>query len=441
MPRSEAESKPSSTQLRRERASVVANVAADVARLASKQKKLATASFEACQKLLDELLHLETFAKSFSTLTEEFLNNRDKLERETGAVFENLSLREKELKAAISKYSKNLESCFGQEAYRTCRGLPLDKGLLERAIGEHLFREGQFDIAESFAKVSGQKFEDAIRFPFKEMYSILNSIREGELEPAIHWAQRNYVNIHSGIAERDTQLDTPASSSSQSKSHPASPANELRKEATASSFIADQIQELEFKLHRLQVITLLQDRRLSEALSYARQHLSRFQRSQSKEIQQLMACFAFASRISQSPYASLFTSALCDDVMHTFRRCFWMLLNLSDESPLYSVIACGTIALPHLIRANRLLAARESWSERDELPVEVDLGRKYKYHSVFVCPVSREQSTENNPPYLLPCGHVLCKETVSRLPRGNARFKCPYCPSEQQVAACRQIHF
>lgn len=434
-------SKQTNVQLQRERASAVASVAADFARLAAKQKKLSAANSEACRKLRDEMLRFERSTASASASADEYLDVLSELERQIGALFETLYLREKELNAAISKYVKGVENCFGPDAHHVCRGLPLDKDLLERAVGEHLFREGHFDIADSFAKESSQRFDDRLRLPFKEMHCILHLIRKGELEPAIRWAQKNYASIHSDATDQESISDIQSSMKEDDLSRSTGNSGTCLPMASVRSSLANQLRELEFKLHRLQFIAYLQQRRLSEALAYARQHLSRFQRSQSKEIQQLMACFAFASRISQSPYASLFTSALCDDVMQSFRRCFWALLNLSDESPLYSVVACGTIALPHLIRATRLLAARESWSQRDELPVEIDLGKKYKYHSIFVCPVSREQSTESNPPYLLPCGHVLCKETVNRLPRGNARFKCPYCPSEQQVAACRQIHF
>ena len=54
------------------------------------------------------------------------------------------------------------------------------------------------------------------------------------------------------------------------------------------------------------------------------------------------------------------------------------------------------------------------------------------FHSVFCCPVLKQQTRNENPPLLLPCGHALCYETVNRLSKGNdtARFKCPYCPSD-----------
>ena len=41
-----------------------------------------------------------------------------------------------------------------------------------------------------------------------------------------------------------------------------------------------------------------------------------------------------------------------------------------------------------------------------QLPVEVELGREFTFHSVFACPVARDQSTPDNPPMILPCGRV-----------------------------------
>ena len=40
---------------------------------------------------------------------------------------------------------------------------------------------------------------------------------------------------------------------------------------------------------------------------------------------------------------------------------------------------------------------------------------------------------------LLPCGHVLALESLTKLARGSraARFKCPYCPAENTIAAAQ----
>ena len=60
---------------------------------------------------------------------------------------------------------------------------------------------------------------------------------------------------------------------------------------------------------------------------------------------------------------------------------------------------------------------------------------------VFTCPVSKEGATPDNPPMMLPCGHVLALSSITKLARGSRthRFKCPYCPAECSTAMAKQL--
>jgi hypothetical protein len=64
---------------------------------------------------------------------------------------------------------------------------------------------------------------------------------------------------------------------------------------------------------------------------------------------------------------------------------------------------------------------------KDELPIEVDVGQEHRYHSVFACPILRQQTTDQNPPMKLVCGHVISKDALNKLSIQN-KLKCPYCP-------------
>ena len=120
------------------------------------------------------------------------------------------------------------------------------------------------------------------------------------------------------------------------------------------------------------------------------------------------------------------------------------LAGLSAEPPLLVTINAGYLAMPTLLKLSRVLAAKgQDWNKLTQLPVEIDLGREYFFHSIFACPVARDQAAPDNPPMILPCGLVLCRGSIQKMTRGgNQRtFKCPYCPVETNVTSCRQIWF
>ena len=82
----------------------------------------------------------------------------------------------------------------------------------------------------------------------------------------------------------------------------------------------------------------------------------------------------------------------------------------------------------------------------NELPCEVELGREFLFHNVFVCPVSKEVSvsSKDNPPMLLTCGHVISKNSLNRLARGAAasrdgKFKCHTCPTTMTIDKVLEI--
>jgi len=45
--------------------------------------------------------------------------------------------------------------------------------------------------------------------------------------------------------------------------------------------------------------------------------------------------------------------------------------------------------------------------------MEIPLPASRRYHSVFVCPVSKEQATKLNPPKMLICGHTVAQDSFN----------------------------
>lgn len=122
-------------------------------------------------------------------------------------------------------------------------------------------------------------------------------------------------------------------------------------------------------------------------------------------------------------------------------------LGMSRQVPLRVVGDIGGGgALAKIEKCRRVLRERKNeWSQRDELPVrmltlssydipflklhqspfilcsqiEISLPPENRYHSIFTCPVSKEQSTEHNPPMMISCGHVIAKDSLQKLAKSS----------------------
>jgi E3 ubiquitin-protein transferase RMND5 len=113
-----------------------------------------------------------------------------------------------------------------------------------------------------------------------------------------------------------------------------------------------------------------------------------------------------------------------------------------------SSVAVGGEALPRISKVTSLMRDKAiEWTSNNELPVDIPLPDDAKYHSVFSCPISKEPASNttrasHNPPMMMPCGHVISKDALSRLAKGgnaSARLKCPYCPAETTLSQAIRV--
>ncbi|KAF2864883.1 CTLH/CRA C-terminal to lish motif domain-containing protein [Massariosphaeria phaeospora] len=354
-----------------------------------------------------------------------------------------LEVAQKDLKPAyfgLNKYGKALDKKFKDKPLPTAENDALSSHphLINRAIAMHLLREGQFSVASTFIDEANRNpphpeptpgtpnpylndswekdlAKDALdskklQQHFGAMYHILHELRQQRnLRPAIEWAR-----------ERSDVLEARGSN-------------------------------LEFELCRLQFVCLFvgqdENGHMTEsaegpfrAWAYARSEFGPFQIRYAKEVQQLMGSMAYWQNIVDSPYRQYFyNESAWEEVALSFTREFCSLLGLSADSPLYIATTAGAIALPTLLKLQNIMKEkRTEWTTQNELPVEIPLPPSYHFHSIFVCPVSKEQATDTNPPMMMPCGHVIAKESLDRLSKG-ARFKCPYCPNESHPRDARTV--
>jgi hypothetical protein len=289
----------------------------------------------------------------------------------------------------------------------------------------HLLREGQFGVASTFVNEMERRSDPTpeqeppkhplalintkLRTQFEHMYYVLAELNMRRLTPAIAWARANE--------------------------------EELEKRGS----------NLEFELCKLQYLWLFQggtmDGRIDpnsngplNAMLYGISNFAKFQGRFSHELQKLSGALAYQANLSDSPYwAMLASDDAWTNVSHSFTREFCSVLGLSADSPLYIAVTAGAIALPTLHKlANIMQTKKTEWTTQHELPVEIPLPKSMNYHAIFVCPVSKEQCTEKNPPMMMPCGHVLARESLEKVSKGQ-RFKCPYCPNESWPRDAREI--
>lgn len=64
------------------------------------------------------------------------------------------------------------------------------------------------------------------------------------------------------------------------------------------------------------------------------------------------------------------------------------------------------------------------------LPFSLKLDKEYQYHSLFLCPVTKEVHTSGESSVLLSCGHLISQTAQERIileSRNRRRVKCPIC--------------
>lgn len=306
---------------------------------------------------------------------------------------------QKDMNNALRKWVKTTEKFFSQDISKAYRNVEMEPHLLSELIVNHLYLQALFNIGDNFVREANCPAALKLKHLFEEMYGILSALRAGKPEPALSWAMKNH----------DTLLQN-------------------------GSF-------LELKLHQLQFVEVLKQGNRDGALRYARAYLAPFATIYKVEIQRLIASILWAGRLDQSPYAEFLLPTNWEKLAEEFVQQFCNVMGQSSTSPLGMTVAAGAEVLPILLKLVTVLTAKREWQSMKQLPFPLDVSREFQFHSVFVCPVLREQGSDDNPPMLLPCGHVLSKQSIVKLSKNSSRsFKCPYCPMEAMASECKQLY-
>ncbi|XP_044509006.1 protein RMD5 homolog [Mangifera indica] len=370
-------------------------------RVAKKQKLSCSKTQEVIEKLIQEIgKELETI-KTSSQLDDRHVLTELKKNLQELAPLSQLEGTQKELNIALSKYVKVLEKSLNPDISKAYRNVEFDSETVDHIIANHFYRQGFFDVGDCFISESKESENAAaMKSTFQELYEILEAMRSRSLEPALKWAAAN------------------------------------------SDKLKENGSDLQLKLHSLQFVEILRGGSRDEALKYARAFLAPFASNRVSVIQKLMVCLIWARKLDSCPYPQLLSPSNWFIVAEELTRQFCNLVGQSYDSPLSVTIGAGVQALPPLLKFMSVMAGkRQEWQSMKQLPVPVELDKEFQFHSIFVCPVSKEQSTEDNPPMMMSCGHVLCRRSINKMSKNNSRpFKCPYCPSEIEPQLCMQLY-
>ncbi|KAJ5079991.1 hypothetical protein M0811_14270 [Anaeramoeba ignava] len=244
----------------------------------------------------------------------------------------------KEYHIGLANFSKTLdkESKIDLEPL-VVQKTPFDKKILKQIIAEHLYRDGKFEIGDSFIKETETETEISKNFreQFVEMFEILSDLQQHKIDSTLNWIKKN-----------QEKLDSKGSS-------------------------------LEFDLHSLYYIDLLKQKKIPEAINYSKIKLSKFSKSKFNEIKKLFGCLVFLKNIESSEYNYLFDESSWDVIQHNFTKEYCENLGLSQESNLYLAITAGIQTLQSLIpiansQNNALNNLKAEHS--NELQIEIDFG-------------------------------------------------------------------
>lgn len=177
---------------------------------------------------------------------------------------------------------------------------------------------------------------------------------------------------------------------------------------------------LEFELHLQEFIELARERRLTQAVEYARKQLLPLSEGRTMDVQHALGALAFSPATQCASYKALFSESRWDDLIARFRRDNFAIHGLPPESPLVTMLQAGLSALKTPMcgePANRSPNCPVCRPSINVMATKLPLSHRVR--SCIVCRISGELTNEDNPPMVLPNNYVYGRNV--RCSRGPAR--------------------
>mmetsp|Transcript_16798 Transcript_16798/g.32749 ORF Transcript_16798/g.32749 Transcript_16798/m.32749 type:complete len:472 (-) Transcript_16798:519-1934(-) len=374
----------------------------------------------------------------------------------------NVRSQNKSIHAALNRLGKAIDKVLSPEDIEIFRRATKENKedeeiiakLLTQAIVFHFLHAGQIDLARDLAEETGEPLDSYVMQDFVEMNTVIQSLS-------------GHAQARHGNSTRDVENPTVdiTIALKWAKSH------SQKLEETSSSLL--------FELHKLHYLQLVANGDVSNAVLYARNEFAVYSEARYRDVQSLMGKLVFLEPGLVKEQQKV--------VLDIFRADASSVYGISSGSPLRVALAAGQQCIEKLRKYFRVVMARRAlnagsgdsahdtsyppglsaaggtrranrahqvsttqppsssseevaWVDMDQLPVHVELDSQFDFHSVIICPVTKERTTAENKPILLDCGHVIAKASLDRIVKPTMHFKCPTCQVEQSVRAVMEIH-
>ncbi|CAR23539.1 ubiquitin-protein ligase RMD5 [Lachancea thermotolerans CBS 6340] len=278
--------------------------------------------------------------------------------------------------------------------------LPADaRQHIEKSIGVHISRYSMSEIPKTDPEAMVQYLKEVygvdpqVSSSYVEMSQIVRQLRGGNLEPCMRWC-------------------TEGSS-------------------------------LQFELHLLNAMYFLQAGDKVSTYQYLLKHIPSFMEKTKKTHLRHQVAPLLAQLVVSSE-AKVNVEDQRKKCMKLFTKEYCAQSRLPFDSPLFLVVLSGVISFQFFIKYRTLRAVSHvDWSTKNELPFNVKLPEFLtNFHPIFICPVLKEETTQENPPYALPCHHIISKFSLDKMSKnGTCNFKCPYCPVMAARSKTSRVNF
>ncbi|XP_047332867.1 protein MAEA homolog [Impatiens glandulifera] len=254
---------------------------------------------------------------------------------------------------------------------------------LKRILVDYMLRMSYYDTAEKLAKDS-----DILDFVdidvFHEAKKVIIALNNKDVAPALAWCSENKSRLK------------------KSKS------------------------KFEFQLRLQEFIELVRAVKHLDAIAYARKYLSPWGGTYLKEVQRVMATLAFKGTTECPTYKVLFEAKQWDYLVEQFKQEFCKLYGMTFESLLNIFLQAGLSALKTPFCYEDDCTKEDPLSQELFRKLAMPLPFSKQHHSKLVCYITKDLMDTENPPLVLPNGHVYSTKAMEEMARkNNGVIQCP----------------